>query len=153
MQKQVRDIIDIVQSFHANLSVEFLSLKKDAHDQRSVLLLNYLSSREGKLAKSLSKYLHDSDNQVLKNWVKVVPCLPVDVFSHCYSKLDIKPPLYAEDVLDIAIHYDDCLVEFFNALVREANYSETENFFSNLLNNAKKEEKNLARDVQWLNDI
>ncbi len=153
MQKQVREIIQTVQQYHSNLSLEYQSLKDEAYDQRAILLLNYLSGREKKIAGSLERYLHDSSSKALNTWVKCVPCLPVDVFSYCHNKLNFEPPLYADDILEIAIHYDDCLVGFFNNLVRESDYSATENLFSMLLNNAKKEEMNLARDVLWLNDI
>lgn len=153
MKKQVREVIRTVQEFHFKLSFEYQSLKDEAYDQRAILLLNYLSGREKKVAGTIERYLHDSRSKVLNTWVNCVPCLPVDVFSYCHNKLDLKPPLNADDILEIAIHYDDCLVGFFSTLMKESDYSGTENLFSKLLNNAKKEEMNLSRDVLWLNDI
>lgn len=153
MKKTVRSIIQNILAFHHGLSEYFLALNGSAYDQRAKIFLDYLSRREDYISKHLEKYLQDSEDKVLNQWVEVVPWLPSDIFSSCTRDLDICAPLHVEDIIDIAIHYDDCLIEFFTVLVRETECTKAEAVFSNFLNQAKSEEKKLSRDILWLHDM
>ena len=117
------------------------------------MMLDYLSSCEDYIAGYLEKYLHDAKGSILSQWIKYVPWLPNDVFVHCVEELEIIPPLYVDDILDIAMHYDDCLVQFFSTLVQETERTGAEDLFVNLLNAAKKEEMKLSKGALWLSDL
>jgi hypothetical protein len=153
MNKQVKEIIEKIRSFHKDLGDYYLLLKDKAGDQRACMMLDYLSRREDYIAEYLEKYLHDARESVLNAWVKYVPWLPNDVFVHCVEELNITPPLYVEDILDIALHYDQCLVEFFSVLVHESESTRAQEIFSNLLCAARKEELKLSHNTLWLNDL
>ena len=153
MFKRVSDIIDSIHSYHAGLSDYFLSLKTKVEDDRAVMLLDFLSKGEAFLGEYLEKYNQDTSKRVLKTWVKYVPWLPTDILCECRKELDISYPLHVYDVLKIALHFDDCLIQFYTTLVQELQNSEAEEVFSNLLRVTKKHEMNLARDTAWLNDI
>jgi len=153
MYKQVKEILEIIQSFHSDLSIYYFSLKEKAGDQRARMMLDYLSRREEYISEYLEKYLHDAKEKVLNSWIKNVPWLPKDVFVHCVEELEIVPPLYVDDILDIAMHYDECLVDFFSILVDETGSTRAQDIFANLLNAAKKEEMKLSKGALWLNDL
>lgn len=153
MYKQVKEIIEIIRAFHFDLGSYYFLLKDKAGDQRACMMLDYLSRREEYIAEYLEKYLHDAKEKALNVWIKHVPCLPNDVFAHCLEELEIVPPLYVDDILDIAMQYDDCLVRFFSALVDETESTRAKDIFSNLLNAARKEEMKLSQNTLWLNDL
>lgn len=153
MKKTVRSIIENVQGFHYGLSKYFISIRTKASNERAAMLLDYLSRREELIAGWLEKYLNRSDEIVLNRWVGIVPWLPCDIFGSCTENLELIAPLSTDDILDIAIHYDDCLIDFLTILVMETEFSDAVPLFSNLLNQARKDERNLSRDVLWLNDI
>lgn len=153
MNKQVKEIIETIKSFHCDLGHYYFLLKEKAGDQRACMMLDYLSRREEYISEYLDKYLHDAKEKVLTSWIKYVPWLPNDIFVHCVEELDITPPLYVDDILDIAMHYDECLVEFFSILVHESQSTRAEEIFSNLLNAARKEEMKLSHNTLWLNDL
>ena len=153
MYKQVKDILKTVRAFHSDLSAYYITLKEEAGDMRTVMMLDYLARREEYIAEYIEKYIGSARDNGLKVWLKYVPWLPDNVFCHCREELEMKPPFYVDDVLDIAMHYDHCLVEYFSVLVSESGEGGSGSIFANLLNAAKKEEMKLANSTLWLNDI
>ena len=153
MYKRVRDIIDTIQSYHTGLSEFFIYLKPKAKDERAVMLLDFLSKSEAFLDEYLDKYKKDTSNKVLNTWVKYVPWLPTDILCECRKELVISYPLHSYDVLEIAQHFDECLINFYTILVQELKHRQAEEVFSNLLRVTKKHEMNLSRDTAWLNDL
>lgn len=152
MKKTVKEIIENIHGFHLGLSEYFLSLKESAQDKRAEMLLDYLGGHEAYIAKHLGLYLHDSEDKILNQWISVVPWLPKDILCHCSKNLKINAPISVDDIIDIAIHYDDCLIDFFSVLVKETESTGAELMFSNFLKQAKNEEKKLVRNSLWLQD-
>jgi|GEM_PF-1369321 len=153
MKKTVKEIIENVQAFHLGLSEYFILLKKNARDKRAEMLLDYLGEHEECIARHLTNYLHDSQDKTLNLWINVVPWLPSDIFCSCAKNMDIAAPLSVDDIVDIAVHYDDCLIDFFSVLVKETKSVEAESMFSNFLKQAKNEEKKLVRNSLWLHGL
>lgn len=153
MKKAVKSIIDDVEKFHFGLSNYFNSIKPKAVNKRAEMLLDYLSRREEITAEYLNSYLDSSSDKELSTWINIVPWLPSDIFSNCVKDLDLLAPLTIDDILDIAIHYDNCLIDFFTILARETEYAGVRDLFGKFLNKSKSEEKKLARDVLWLHDM
>ena len=153
MFKRITDIIDIIQSYHDGLSDYFLCLKTQVEEERAVMLLDYLSKSERFHNEYLEKYKKITSKKVLNMWVKYVPWLPTDIYCECKKELKISLTLHVYDVLEIALHFDNCLINFYTILVQEMQNHEAEELFSNLLRVTKKHDMNLSRDVAWLNDI
>jgi len=153
MFKRITDIIDIIQSYHDGLSDYFLSLKTKVEEERAIMLLDYLSKSERFHNEYLEKYKKITSKKILNMWVKYVPWLPTDIYCECKEELEISLPLHVYDVLTIALHFDNCLINFYTILVQEMQNPGAEELFSNLLRVTKKHDMNLSRDVAWLNDI
>jgi hypothetical protein len=153
MFKKVSEIIEIIEKYHTGLSDYFLSMKNDATDERVGLLLEFLGKSESFMAEYLEKYRGTTPDRILNAWVKYVPWLPTDIFCECRKNLYLQPPLMTYNVLDAAIHFDDCLISFYTTLVGEIQDERVADIFSNLLRVTKKHEMNLARDISWLHDL
>jgi len=118
-----------------------------------LLLLEYLGKSEAFMAEYLEKYRKAAPRRIMNSWVKYVPWLPTDIYCECRKDVNLQPPLRTYNVLDAALHFDDCLVDFYTTLVQEIQNERVAEIFSNLLRVTKKHEMNLARDISWLNDI
>lgn len=153
MFKKVSEIIEIIERYHLGLSDYFLSLKAQSMDERVDLLLEYLGKSESFMAEYLEKYRKSTPNRIMRSWVKYVPWLPADIFCECRDNLFLQPPLDTFGVLDAAVHFDNCLIDFYTTLVREIQDERVAEIFSNLLRVTRKHEMNLSRDLAWLQDI
>jgi len=153
MFKKVSEIVEIIEQYHIGLSEYFISLKANSTDERVNLLLEFLGKSEAYLAEYLEKYRKTSPNRLMNAWVKYVPWLPTDIYCECRKNLNLQPPLVTYNVLDAALHFDDCLINYYTTLVQEIQNDQVAEIFSNLLRVTKKHELNLARDVSWLYDL
>lgn len=153
MFKKVSEIIELIERYHKGLSEYFLSLKVQSVDERVNLLLDYLGGSEAFMAEYLEKYRKSTPGRIMNSWVKYVPWLPTDIFCECRENLHLQPPLQTYNVLDAAVHFDDCLISFYTTLVAEIRDERVAEIFSNLLRVTKKHEMNLSRDIAWLHDI
>jgi len=153
MFKKVSEIIKIIENYHKGLSEYFISLKEQSASTRVDLLLEYLGGSEGFMAEYLEKYRKSTSDRIMSSWVKYVPWLPTDVFCECRENILLQPPLDTFNVLEAAVHFDDCLINFYETLVREIQDDRVAEIFSNLLRVTKKHEMNLSRDIAWLNDL
>ena len=153
MFKKVSDIIELIERYHRGLSDYFLSLKTQSMDERVDLLLEHLGGSEAFMAEYLEKYRKSTPYRIMSAWVKYVPWLPTDIFCECQENLYLEPPLETYNVLEAAVHFDDCLIDFYTTLVRGIQDERVAEIFSNLLRVTKKHEMNLSRDIAWLNDL
>ena len=153
MFKKVSEIIELIEKYHKGLSDYFLLLKTKTEDQRVHLLLDYLGRSEAFMAEYIEKYRKAAPKRIMHSWVKYVPWLPTDIYCECRKNVMLQPPLSTNNVVDAAIHFDDCLISFYTTLVQEIQNERAGEIFSNLLRVTKKHEMNLARDISWLNDL
>jgi len=153
MFKKVSEIIELIEEYHQGLSEYFLSLKTQTGDERVKLLLEFLGKSEAFLAEYLEKYRKSAPKGNMNAWVKYVPWLPRDIYCECRKNVNLQPPLVTYNVLDAALHFDDCLISFYTTLVQEIQNERVAEVFSNLLRVTKKHEMNLARDISWLHDL
>ncbi len=153
MFKKVSDIIELIEQYHGGLSSYFLALEAGVKDERVNLLLEYLSKGESFMAEYLEKYRKATPNRIMNAWVKFVPWLPTDIFCECRQNLNMHTPPDTYDVLDAALHFDQCLINFYTTLVQEIDNERVSEVFSNLLRVTKKHEMNLSRDIAWLHDL
>ena len=153
MKKTVKQIIENILAFRSGLSEYFLALKEKAKDKRAEMLLDYLGRHEDYISKHLTKYIRDSEDKALNLWINIVPWLPNDIFSSCVKDMNISTSVSVDDIIDIAIHYYNCLIDCFTVLVNESEYTTAELIFSNFLKQAKSEERKFVRDSLWLHDM
>jgi len=153
MYKRVSDIVELIEKYHMGLSDYFLSLKENTGDERVRMMLDFLGKSEAFMAEYLEKYRKNIRNRIMSTWVKYVPWLPTDIYCECRQNLNLQPPLNIHNVLDAALHFDDCLISFYTTLVQEIQNERVAEIFANLLRVTKKHEMNLARDISWLQDL
>jgi hypothetical protein len=153
MKKSIKQILQDLQEYHGGLGQYYESLKEKAIDERTVMMLEYLRNQEDKNSTHLTDYLHETHDKILNKWLNIVPILPSNIFCHCSKTHFTTAPLTVDDVIEIAMHYDECLIDFLSIIAQETDCSGGADIFCNLLNLIQSEEKKLVRNSQLLFDM
>ncbi len=67
--------------------------------------------------------------------------------------LDGKENLNLDDVVEMALRFDECLVQLYQEMVKNAETDEVREAFQNLLEMEKKEELKLVKDAFQLKEM
>jgi hypothetical protein len=138
MYKQKCDIIGKIQSYHKQVAKLYYELYKKIDDKEMRLLVYDLYEHE----KSRDKYLekHKRIAEAMKCWLDF-PCEKLSTqISDCFKNLNTSSDLTWEDLIKLAMHFDDCLIKLYNILASENELSETvANTFYYMLKKTKKE--------------
>jgi len=148
--KQTYDIIDCLRSFHKQMQDFYERLHEKDEKQKVKMLLDYLSRHEKHREETLAKYEEEASKKVMETWFKYIPR---NISPDCLENIVINSNMSVDDVIGIAMHFNNCLVQLYTRLVENTSGNEVRNVFICLLERMKKEKMNLARDALWLNDI
>ena len=125
-------------------------LHESDEKQKVKLLLDYLSRHEKHREETLTKYEKVASRKVMDTWFKYIPDNIPDGY---IDNIEIKSPISVDDIMHIALQLNNCLIELYKGLIRETEVNDVRTLFTSLLERIKKDEKNLAKNVLWLNDI
>ncbi len=147
--EQTRDALVHVEEFHrlaAHLYGELAGQTK----ARVVMLLDYLSRHEVKLADNLCNLICELPPQILKGWFK---------YSHDtdillpLAEARQNPPRDFDEALDLAFRLDGKLLEFYQEMIEQSPSIEAREIFINLLGQEMKEKQKLMRGALSLLDL
>jgi rubrerythrin len=141
--EQTRDILSDAEVFHRQTSEYYHQLSDQAQKQRIKMLLDYLSRHEAQLANSLSDYEQHASNAVLDTWFKSRHKLNVD---EILKDVKITPGMSVDDVIELGLKLDDCLITIYKDLAENAQSEEVRSVFQNLLDMEEEEKRQLVRN-------
>jgi rubrerythrin len=154
MYSQEIEIIEQISAFHKHLNEFYDSLKEKTKDPKAKLLLDYLSHHEKLREDYLIKYEKYAPKKEMKNWIKGPPMNLSNSISECSKKINVLPSYSVDDIVKIALHFDDCLYTLYEKLaIEEKTKRSHTNVFFYMMRRTKQHEKNLSRDVNWLYDL
>ena len=154
MYKQEREILDQIRSFHKRLSEFYSSLKDKAENQKAIMLLDYLSRHEKLREEFIIRYKEVAPEPLMQSWLQLPDEHLSKKICKCFESIEYKSKYTIEDIVEIAMHLDDCLIKVYEALaVEEESNSKVSNIFYALMKKTKQQEMNLARDLNWLYDM
>ncbi len=148
--KKTRDILDRAKAFHSNISKHYHTLSAAAEKEKVKILLDYLSRHEKNLAKSLEEYEEEASREILENWFKFTPENSID---ECFKKLEVTPSMSLDDVVSLALSFDDRLVDLYREAARISPSEEVRDVFKNLLEMEKEEELVLMRNALEIKEL
>jgi hypothetical protein len=132
------------------MQVFYERLHEKDEKQKVKMLLDYLSRHEKHREETLARYEEEASKKVMEMWFKYIP---KNLCPECFENISIRSNMSVDDVIGIAMHFNNCLVELYMSLIENTSGNEVRNVFICLLERMKKEKMNLARDALWLNDI
>ena len=154
MYSQEIEIIEQISAFHKHLNEFYDSLKEKTKDPKAKLLLDYLSHHEKLREDYLIKYKEFAPNRELKSWIRRPSKNLTNQISECSKKIESLSSYSVDDIVKIALHFDDCLVKLYEKLaIEEKTKRSHTNVFFYMMKRTKQHEKNLSRDVNWLYDL
>jgi len=154
MYSQEIEIIEQIMSFHKHLCEFYASLVEKTEAPKVKLLLNYLSHHEKLREDYLIKYKEFAPKKEMKSWIKSPPKNLSNGILECFKKIESLPNYMVDDILKIALHFDDCLFKLYETLaIEEKSKRSLTNVFYYMMKRTRQQEKNLSRDVNWLYDL
>lgn len=147
-----QDVLDHARAFHRQVSEFYDQLSQQNQKQRIKMLLDYLSRHEKHLEESLALYEEQVSSGILKTWFQYPP--PKETLDICVNmSLEGREDLTVEQVIELALQLDECLVDLYRAMIESADTEEVKAVFQNLLEMEKQEEIDMVRDTLQFNGI
>lgn len=146
----VQGLLDRSRGFHHKLSGYYRKLDEGAAQERVQMILKYLQRHEQNLETCLSAYEHGASEAVLNTWFKFSSGLDIPDL----ADLDVvDPDLSVDDVVALAIRYDESLIHLYRQAEATAVSDEVKDLFRKLVMLAEAEEHQLARDTVEMQDL
>jgi hypothetical protein len=150
--KTTKDVLDHAREFHGHVSEYYRRLSEKNRKARVKMLLDYMIWHEKELEKALARYEEGVSEKVLNTWFQYPP--PEGVLQVCMDmNFEEKENLTVDDVVDMALELDKCLIQLYEAMVERSEYEEVREVFKNLLEAEKRRKLNFVRDAMHLKEI
>ena len=108
------------------------------------MVLDYLSRHEQNLEDALERFEHDARKSILDTWMQYAPSSKVD---QMLKATCIAPNMSVDEVVRLAIDFDNALIELYKDAAREADEEPVKELFQDLVNMENDERQRLARDT------
>lgn len=142
--QRTRDLLDQVRDFHRQLSRCYAERADIAKDERATMLLEYMSRHELHLEKCLAAYEARAADRILDTWFKFTP----DVAKcKCFECVDLTPDMTINDIIQTAMWFDNCLIEFYNGMAERSVSQDVRELFNNLAQQEQEEEHSAVRNA------
>ena len=148
--ERTQDVLDHARAFHKELQRLYQQLSTETEKERVKMLLEYLSRHEEHLEQSLSAYEAGASKRVLDTWFKYVP--QEDKLQK-FRDVKLEPEMSVDDVIEVALQMDNCLVDFYKDMAEVAVSQEVKEVFTNLLEMEEQEKHKLVRNALQLKEI
>jgi hypothetical protein len=135
-------VLKRAQEFHELLSIKYSDSSAYANRPDVKVLLTFISRHESALAQSLRDYERGASKAVLESYFEATPDfrnLMVTDTTH------IAPDARFEDVVELALRYDEALMTIYRECEREAASEDLRDAIHNLLEMEQREEVRVMR--------
>lgn len=149
--EQVKDVFDYGIALHAQLSALYTSLERQSGQARVRMALDYLGRHERNRRQAMERFEREPHvNGYLDVWLQYAPSPDIErLLAECV----IRPDMSVDDVVGLAMRFDNALIELYREAAREAEDTQAREVFENLATMEQKEKERFVRDAEWLQDI
>lgn len=148
--EQVKDVLDYGIELHAQLRTLYSDLSEQSDQARVKMVLDYLSRHERNRAEALRRFEQPPHANSLDVWLQYAPSLEIE---QMLKDCAIRPDMSVDDVVKIALQFDNALIEIYKEAAREAEDTNARAIFENLVEMEEKEKQRFIRDVEWMDDM
>ncbi len=124
-----KDVLDHSRKFHKIIADYYQKLSEKSEKERIKLLLNYLKDRESQIENTISDLETSLSKNILNSWFNFSPC---QTNLNQLKKL-IDREKTVEEVIDLFVHIDNCLIDLYTKLSESSKSEEVKEFFNNLI--------------------
>jgi hypothetical protein len=122
-------ILDGVVQFESGLKVVYDRVSRDAVRGDIEMLASYISRHRKRIEQALSQ-LPEQEIEKIRN--TPLPYEPQAADWHCISEFDFDSIASVEDLINAAIKFDDCLINLYDQVARQAVNQQTKDLFQSL---------------------
>jgi hypothetical protein len=148
--EQVKDVLDYGIELHAQLRSLYDTLSGRSEQARVKMVLDYLSRHERNRAEAMKRFEQDPHASSLDVWLQYAPTLEIE---QMLADCAIRPDMSVDDVMKIAMTFDNALIEIYKEAAREAEDTNARAIFENLVEMEEKEKQRFIRDAEWMQDL
>lgn len=148
--EQAKDVLDYGIELHTQLRALYDSLSQQSEQQRVKMVLDYLSRHERNREQAMRRFEQDLHSNSLDVWLQYAPSPEIEkMLADCI----LRPDMSVDDVMTIAMNFDNALIEIYKEAAREAEDTNARAVFQNLAEMEEKEKQRFIRDAEWIQDI
>lgn len=147
---QTGEVLHYVERFHEELAHKYTELGEQIAEQRSRMMLDYMSSRESDMAEAVRSYAHGSLDRSLKEWD---PFTIDDTAIRKRLRDGLHPRATADELLGLGLELAAWLEGLFIRLEAKSGTPEQKALFASLRDRAEREKHKLARNANMLMDF
>lgn len=123
---QVKDILKRASDFHGMLR-DFYDTVNDKTQKESVkLLVDYMARREKRLQEITSQVSTEQEKQIAEEWLKYESEFAT---KNCFDRFKIDENTPVDDVIDIGLQLNQCLINLFHHMAELAPTEQTKALF------------------------
>ena len=148
--EQTRDVLADAEAFHRQIGEYYHQVSGQSAKQRIKMLLDYLSRHEEQLADSLADYEQDASQAVMDTWFQSKHKMDICAL---LKDVRISPEMSVDDVVDVGLKVDECLIAVFRDLAENAPCEDVRNLFRNLLELEEEEKRRLVKNALRATDF
>lgn len=148
--EQVREVLDFGRELHTQIEKFYKKSSAQEQQVRVKMLLDYLSRHEKHMAEGLKHFEEETKKSILDFWLQYAPSAEIE---DMIKGLSVHPAMTVDEVIKIAMDFDDALVELYKDVAREADDPDVKAVFENLVEMENHEKLNVMRNTMLLNDF
>lgn len=145
----ISDIIRHTKAFHKMAADYYMELSENSNKERLKILLNYLAIHEKHLEETFAEYEDVAGTIVIDFWIKYNSC---DDKLYKLQNSKFSPATY-EELIELAIELDECVIKMFKYLRDNAKTEELRNIFNDILKLEKNESRLAIKNLSRLSDL
>ncbi len=149
--ENTRHVIREVRKYHRQLANLYGQLATRTGNERAVMLLKYMQTREQKLMAALDLYELNAPDKILDAWFQIAYPENLDEFMTIIQGTHEDPDV--EQVRQLVMAANDFLMSLLDHVMRCAHNEDVHAVFEDLYEIEHEEEKALTRAVNSLSDI
>lgn len=148
--EQVKDVLDYGIELHSQLRVLYNDLARESEQERVKMVLDYLGRHERTRAEAMRRFEETPHGGSLDVWLQYAPTREIETM---LADCRIRPDMTVDDVVKVAMGFDNALIEIYREAVREADDPKVKAIFEDLVKMEEQEKQRFIRDAEWMEDL
>ncbi|MHC4418160.1 MAG: ferritin family protein [Planctomycetota bacterium] len=130
----IAEVLRHVEEFEDMLAEFYAKLARSETEREGVrLLADYMSRHRRRTHRALFELPVESVEHIRRICHTRLRYEPQQLNRHCFDGVELPPDGTADEMLDIAIEFDECLVRFYQQVVRQPVDREIKTLFDSLI--------------------
>lgn len=148
--KTLRDVLVCAQQAHHTMSTFYSSNSEAMKDARVKIMMDYMSRHEDELEENLHRFGSKTAPKLLDTWFKNLP--DSKALQGC-DEIHFTADMKVDDVLEQALKFDHCLMNFYKMMSENCCISEIKEIFSNLAEMERIEKHKIVQRTMQLKEL